>query len=283
MMRWGEALILARTRLEAAGVASARLDSRLLLAETLGLDPHVLFAYPEKEMTPAQEEAFAEFLKRRAAREPVSHILGRREFWSLPFIVTNAVLDPRPDTETLIEAVLEQIPDREKPLRILDLGTGSGCILLTLLSEYPSAKGVGVDISEAALKIAKKNASHLELDGRADFIHGRWTENIEGAFDVIVSNPPYIPDGEIDNLEPEVALFEPRLALSGGVDGLDCYRLLAPGVFSLLVPGGVAAFEIGIGQSKDVEDLLIKAGLQPLPAKRDLSAVIRVVMAIRNE
>lgn len=283
MTRWGEALISAGKRLEGAGVSSARLDARLLLAEVLKVDPHVLFAYPENDLTAEEDERFASLLERRAAREPVSHILGRREFWSLPFTVTNAVLDPRPDTETLIEAVLEQAPDREKPLRILDLGTGSGCILLTLLSEYPNASGVGVDISEAALSVAKKNARDLELDRRADFIQGSWGKNIEGPFDVIVSNPPYIPEGEIDGLEPEVARFEPRLALSGGMDGLDCYRLLAPNIASLLVPGGVAALEIGIGQNKNVEDLLIRAGLRSLPAKCDLSAIIRVVIAIRDE
>jgi release factor glutamine methyltransferase len=281
----GQALHRAAERLERAGIDTARLDARLLLAEVVGLSPQALFSKPQLELSAAEIERFEGLMARRESREPVSHLLGRRGFWTLDLAVSAAVLDPRPDTETVVEAVLAAIADRARPLRILDFGTGSGCILLALLSELRFATGLGVDKSPAALAVARANAHAVGLAERVEFRLGDWGEGLgnegglDGAFDVIVSNPPYIPDGEIDALEPEVARFEPRLALAGGPDGLDCYRALAPHMARLQAPGGLAVLEVGQGQAADVAAILAEAGLEPLGARRDLAGVERCVLA----
>ena len=274
----GEALRALTSRLQEAQAPSARLDARILLAHALGVDSMAIFSHPERELTDKELAAIQVLGDRRAKREPVSHIIGRREFWSLSFKVTADTLDPRPDTETLIEAVLSRIPDRARPLSIVDFGTGSGCILLTLLSEFPNARGLGIDRSPAALAVAAENAKTLGLDGRAVFQAGNWGQGLDGRFDVIVSNPPYIPDGDVDGLEPEVAAFEPRGALAGGADGLDCYRALAPDVVRLLSPGGLAGFEFGQGQALDVSAIMQNVGLQLEDVKADLAGIDRCVI-----
>lgn len=278
MRSWGQALAETVRALGQGGVDSPRLDARLLLAQALGVEPAHVFSNPANRLDEAAEACLASLLARRLAREPMSHILGRREFWSLDFAVDANVLDPRPDTETLVEAVLDTVLDKSAPLSILDLGTGSGCILLSLLSELPMATGLGVDRSPLALGVATGNAARLALDHRAGFTRGDWGSDLTGIFDVIVSNPPYIPEAEIDGLEPEVARFEPRLALSGGADGLDCYRALIPDVARLLAPGGVGAFEIGAGQADDVERLIEAAGLVLYERRRDLAGVERCLI-----
>ncbi|MTJ81553.1 MAG: peptide chain release factor N(5)-glutamine methyltransferase [Telmatospirillum sp.] len=277
----GEVLVRLTGQLRDAGIPSARLDARLLLAHGLSISTTAVFSHPERVLDDAELDRVTGLARRRAAREPVSHILGRREFWSLSFRVTADTLDPRPDTETLVEAVLDRIPDRDRPLRLLDLGTGTGCILLALLSELPRASGLGIDRSPAALEVAAGNADALGLAGRARFQTGDWGRGLEPDFDIIVSNPPYIPDGDIDGLEAEVARFEPRSALAGGTDGLDCYRALAPDLARLLVRGGTAALEVGAGQSRDVGEILSGAGLGIFAIRRDLAGVERCVVAVR--
>ncbi len=265
-------------RLAAAGIDTARLDARLLLAEVLGIEAQRLMLKPQLEPSTAESSRFDALLVRRLGREPMSQVLGRRGFWTLDLQVTADTLTPRPDTETVVEAVLAAIPDRGHPRRLLDLGTGSGCILLALLSEMGFTTGLGIDRSDAALAVARRNAESSGLGERARFQPGDWGDGLDGPFDIIVSNPPYIPDGDIDGLEPEVAVFEPRLALSGGADGLDCYRALAPQIVRLLASGGVAALEVGAGQAGEVAALMGAAGLTLREIRRDLGGVERCVV-----
>ncbi|OIQ92757.1 release factor glutamine methyltransferase [mine drainage metagenome] len=278
MTTCGEALADLARRLAAAGVESPRLDARLLLAEALGLEPMRVFSHPERPLGPGAAARLQDLADRRLAREPMSHILGRREFWSLSFGVTAATLDPRPDTETLVEAVLAALPDRERPWRLLDFGTGTGCIPLALLHELPAATALAVDVSAAALRVAADNARALGLENRIRFHQGDWGQGLEGAFDVITSNPPYIPDDDIDGLEREVAAWEPRQALAGGADGLDCYRALAPHVARLLAPNGLAALEVGQGQAGAVAAIFAGAGLALERVAADLAGTERCLL-----
>lgn len=266
-------------RFAAAGIDSARLDARLLVAEVLGVDPTRVAMAPDLPLTADQGERLEALAARRTAREPMSHILGRRGFWTLTLKVTADTLDPRGDTETLVEAVLRRIPDRAAPLKIVDFGTGTGAILLALLSELPNARGVGVDKSPGALAVARHNAEANGLGGRAEFILSDWGGALAGRFDVIVSNPPYIPDQDINGLEPEVAAYEPRLALAGGPDGLDCYRVLIPHMARLRAPGGIAAVEVGMGQAASVASLFEASGLAVSAIERDLAGIERCVVS----
>jgi release factor glutamine methyltransferase len=275
----GDALDWAARELVAAGVEGARRDGRILLAQALDTSPDQVFAYPERPLTASQWADFAALAARRQAREPVSRIRGRREFWSLEFKISAATLDPRPESETLVAAVLDRIPDRAEDLTILDLGTGSGCLLLALLQELPRARGLGLDIDPAALAVARDNAESLGLGARAAFRHSDWGRELTGMWRVIVGNPPYIGNSDIDGLEPEVARYDPRPALDGGPDGLDAYRALAPEVVRLLAPGGLVALEIGIGQAVAVETVLGKAGLQCAQKVEDAGGRIRCILA----
>lgn len=276
---WRTLLERAAAELAAAGVAEARRDARLLLAAALGTDAAGLLARDDRPVEPETVARFAASVKRRAAREPVSRILGMREFWSLRLIVTPATLDPRPDSETLVEAALDAVPDRTAPLRVLDLGTGTGCLLLALLSELPRATGIGIDRDPAAVSAAAANAAGLGLAYRARFAVGDWAAGLAGPFDLIVSNPPYIADAEIATLAPEVARYEPRAALSGGPDGLAAYRQLAPQIARLLAPHGRAVLEFGAGQNQAVGEILSAAGLEIDGYRRDLSGILRCVVA----
>lgn len=272
-------LSAATDRLRDAGVAAARRDALLLLAAALGSDADTVRARPERTLDAGARSAFRVLLDRRAGREPVSRILGTREFWSLPFKITRDTLDPRPDSETVVAAVLARIGDRAAPLRILDLGTGSGCLLLALLSELPAARGLGVDISAAALKVARENAEALGVAERAHFLQASWGAALGGAWQVIVSNPPYILSGDIPDLAPEVQDFDPPLALAGGPDGLDAYRALAPEIARLLASEGLAALEIETTRIDAVEALLRTAGLQKFGRERDLAGKWRCLLA----
>src|SRR5579859_3885057 len=277
----GESLRAATARLTEAGIDGARLDARLLLAEALGKDGTWLFNHANDELDASVEAAFAALVEKRLARQPVSLILGRREFWSLDFTVTRDTLAPRPDSETLIEAVLAELPDRNRSLSLLDLGTGTGCLLLSLLSELPAARGTGVDLNPATLAVAKNNAERLGLSGRAEFVLSDWWQKISGRYHVILSNPPYIPSGDIDALDPEVAKFEPLGALDGGADGLDAYRRLAAGAGNFLAEQGVIAFEVGAKQAQDVASLLTEAGFAVRQVRKDLAGIERCVVAGR--
>lgn len=279
----GEVLTVAAARFEAAGIESARLDARLLAAHALGWDAAKIAAAKDFLPDADARQTLDALIARRQAREPVAVIIGTCEFWSLDFTVSADVLIPRPDSETIVEAALAAAEDGNKAgdgaLSILDLGTGSGCLLLALLSELPLAGGLGVDISEAALSVAASNARNLGLEGRAEFELSDWGDGVSGRFDIILANPPYIADGEFAALEPEVARFEPRLALSGGADGLDCYRLLAPRLGPLLAPGGRAFVEIGAAQADAVAALLKAGGLEVRQVLNDLAGHPRVIEA----
>lgn len=268
----------ARARLEAAGLSGPVIDARLLVEAAADATRVDIVTDPYRELTPEQEAKLEEYLARRERREPVSHILGRKGFWKIMLSVTSDVLTPRPDTETVVEYSLREFPEHA-PWRILDLGVGSGAILLALLAERPAAKGLGVDVSEEALAVARDNAASLGLANRAAFLRGDWTAGLDSAaFDLVVSNPPYIADDVIETLEPEVRDHEPRIALSGGRDGLDHYRLLAPEILRVLKPGGRFAVEIGYDQKEAVEALFKDAGAIFVTTIKDLADRDRVVV-----
>jgi release factor glutamine methyltransferase len=254
-----------------AGVDNPRTDARLLLAHVLGVNrDQTLTAVP----TPGQAAQFAALVARRAGREPFAYITGRKEFWSLDFAVGPGVLVPRPDTETLIEEALRIAPDRAAALRIADLGTGSGAILIAALKEFPNATGIGFESSAAAFSFAAANTSRL-IGARAKIEPADWA-GAEGPFDLVFSNPPYIPSHQIESLEPEVARHEPRAALDGGPDGLDAYRALGGLLPGLLRTGGHALLEIGQGQESAVAPLF--KGLELVRIAPDLSGVPRCVI-----
>jgi release factor glutamine methyltransferase len=270
-MEVGVTLEDATRRLADAGIENPRTEARLLLALALGVSrDQTLNANP----TPEQAAAFAALVARRAGHEPFAYISGRREFWSLDFEVGPGVLVPRPDTETLIGEALRLYPDRSAPLRIADLGTGSGAILVAALSEFPNAAGTGFELSSAAFAYADRNAARL-VGTRAEIRAADWN-TATGPFDLVFSNPPYIPAGDIESLAPDVARFEPHSALAGGPDGLDAYRALAALLPRLLAPGGHALLEIGIGQAPAMETLF--PGLELDRIAPDLSGVPRCVI-----
>lgn len=275
-MKASDALRLAVPRLEAAGVEGAGRDARVLLAHALGVAADRLTLHLPEEMTAAQGQAFDAALAARAGRQPVAQIIGRRLFWGLPFRVTPDTLDPRPETETLVAEALAQ-----PFLKVLDLGTGTGCILLSCLKGMPMARGVGVDLSQAALAVAAENAAALGLIARARFQPSDWFSGVSGAFDLIVSNPPYIAADEMTGLAPEVRDWEPHLALTPGGDGLDAYRAIARGAGARLMPGGRLVVEIGPTQALAVMDLFRLAGLDGIRVQPDMDGRDRVVVAIK--
>lgn len=270
----GEALRLGAARLAHAGVDNPRLDARLLLACAAGLDQAVLLADPDRSLDPALYEAL---LARRAAREPLAYILGTQEFWSLPFLVSPAALIPRADSEAVVEAALDAHP---APRRVLDLGTGTGCLLLAVLHERQGAWGVGVDREPAAARLAAGNAAALRLAGRVAFLVGDWAAGVRGAFDLVLANPPYVAAGELAGLQPEVAAWEPRRALDGGADGLAAYRRLVGQMPALLAPGGSAVVEVGAGQAGPVAALARSAGLCVAAERMDLGGTVRALRLI---
>jgi release factor glutamine methyltransferase len=268
-------------RLKAAAIDSAELDARILVGAALGLDLTGLIAAAARPVTPDESMRLEEFARRRLAAEPVARILGFKEFWGLPLQLSAATLVPRPDTETVVELALEigraEHPPLHRP-RIADIGTGSGAILLALLSELPEACGVGTDISLASLQTARSNAARLGFARRAAFIACDYAAALSGDFDLIVSNPPYIRSAEIAGLAIEVRDHDPVAALDGGTDGLDAYRAIAPEAARLLVPGGILVVELGLGQSGDVRRLMAAAGLALQgPPKDDLAGIRRAV------
>lgn len=272
----------AAVALTAAGIDNVRFEARLLLGHVAALSVEQLVARGRDPVPAGVAAAMRELTGRRVRREPMAYILGEREFWGLPFKVSPAVLVPRPDSETLIETVLDLLPERERPLRILDLGVGSGCLLLTLLREYPKATGVGVDASPEALAIAGENAGMLGVASRArlmvdDWRQAGWADRLGGPFDLLVSNPPYIETSTIAALMPEVANHEPRLALDGGPDGLEAYRIIAAAAPKLITPGGWALVEGGEGQAIDISGIFASVGMSPQAPRKDLAGVDRVV------
>jgi release factor glutamine methyltransferase len=265
--------------LSRAGLAEPRRAARGLVASTLELTPAELLSHSDQVLDQQQTGRVRLALGRMAKREPLSRILGHREFWGLEFALSADTLDPRPDTETVVEAVFRRVFDRDAPLRFLDLGTGTGCILLALLSEFPAAIGFGVDIAPGAAMTALRNAAALGLGERAHFLVGDWGTAISGRFDVIVSNPPYIASAALADLPPEVALYDPCLALDGGADGLGAYRSLVADLARLLEPGGVVAIEVGCSQAPAVAAMLQATGLAIEARERDLAGIARCVVA----
>jgi release factor glutamine methyltransferase len=264
-----------QSQLIARGIPNPRLDARILLAHVLQTSHSHLLAYPEQLLNDEQVQQFRALLQRRLAFEPVSRIIGRREFWGLEFNLSPDTLDPRPDSEILVETVLKEIDDRTLPLSLLDLGTGSGCLLLALLHELPQATGRGIDISGGAIKTAQQNAQALNLEQRVQLIQQDWTTGITGQYDWIISNPPYIPSSAIASLAADVRLYDPLQALDGGQDGLRCYQFFAAYLKPLLKLKGKVALEIGQGQEQAVEHLFTDAGFQCLRWMADLSGITR--------
>jgi release factor glutamine methyltransferase len=268
-------------KIHAAGLDSADLDARILVGHALSLDHAGLAAAATRRLGADEEGAIAALANRRLAGEPVARILGYKEFWSLPLRVDAATLVPRPETETVVEAALAAIDaggPRSRELRIADLGTGSGALILALLSELPNAFGVGTDLSTKALVVARYNARRL-AQTRARFIACDMAAALRGPFDAIVSNPPYIPSGDIATLAPDVRDFDPHLALDGGADGFDFYRAIAAAAPALLAPGGVLVVELGIGQAEPAADLFAAVGLAPSPPHPDLNGTLRALVA----
>jgi release factor glutamine methyltransferase len=265
-----------RDRLKAAGVDSPVLDARLLVEAGAGVSRLDIVTDPRRELRDEQVAAVEALVRRREAREPVAHIVGRRHFWKLELSVTPDVLIPRPETEFVVEAALTALTPKTSG-RVLDLGVGSGAILLSILSERPEATGVGIDASEAALLVARRNAEELGLQDRCAFHRGDWASALDERFDVVVSNPPYIASADIASLQPEVAHFEPKLALDGGADGLDAYRAIVAVLPRLLNEEGAFALEVGLGQADAVTGMAHAVGLSTLDPWRDLAGIARVV------
>jgi release factor glutamine methyltransferase len=269
--------------LAAHDIETPDLDARILLGEVLRLDLTGLVTSAERPISSAEADALSRLLERRVTGEPVARLLGRKEFWGLEFQLSDATLIPRPDTETVVETALDILRAEgrhDQPLRIADLGTGTGAILLALLSELPLASGIGTDISEAALATARQNASDLGYEDRATLVHCHYAGGLSGPFDLIVSNPPYIPADDIANLAVEVRDHDPHLALDGGPDGLVAYREIVPRAHETLLPGGWLILEVGINQSDEVIKMMAESGLIPAgPARADLAGIPRVVAA----
>ncbi|MGE4046200.1 MAG: peptide chain release factor N(5)-glutamine methyltransferase [Acetobacteraceae bacterium] len=278
-MTVAEALRTGSARLAASGIDNPRLEARLLLAHAMGCDTAALLRDPAAPVDPAR---YVLLLDRRCAHEPLAYLTGRREFWSLDLAVSGATLIPRPDTETVVEAALRAWGTRAGPCRVLDLGTGTGCLLLALLHELPRAFGVGIDRAPAAARLAANNARRIGLADRAVFLCGDWTNALAARFDLVVSNPPYIASGEISSLMPEVANHEPRLALDGGADGLDAYRAILPALDAVMAPEATAVLEMGIDQHAVLTEMASDCGFTAT-LHADLAGTARAIVLRRGK
>lgn len=261
------------------GIDNPQLEARILLAHAAGIDQTRVIGYPEDILDKTTIRYLDQIMTRRKNGEPIAYITGTKEFWSLSFEVTQKTLIPRSDSETLIESILGSITNHTERLSILDLGTGSGCLILALLSELPNASGTGIDISSSACKIAQRNAKKLGLNNRAKFFQGNWMDNISDQFDIIISNPPYIAEPDIKFLSKDVMLFEPHLALSGGPDGLSAYRAIAKECVTHLKQSGMLAVEIGITQAQNIKNIFMENGLVITKTQRDFSNIERCILA----
>jgi release factor glutamine methyltransferase len=264
--------------LRAAAIDQPRFEARLLLAHAMGTTQDSLLRDPRAEVPEDAAARFGQALKARLDHVPVAHILGRQGFWTLDLAVSPATLIPRPDSESLVEAALEAFPDPVRPIRVLDLGTGTGALLLAFLAERPAAFGIGVDRAPAAASLAARNAAANGLGDRSAFLAGDWAMALEGRFDLVLSNPPYIERDAIPGLMPDVARHEPALALDGGKDGLDAYRAITTALPGLLAADGLAILELGQGQRAAVEGLAQAAGLTPAGCRADLGGIDRALV-----
>jgi release factor glutamine methyltransferase len=264
------ALLIAKELLSLAEIETPILDARILLGYVLGMPEERFYGLEDKLLDETELNSYEKVIKRRCEREPVSRILGLRGFWDLTLKLNPSSLDPRPDSETLIEAIAKYVPNKNSRLNIIDLGTGTGCLLLAALKVLPNSCGVGVDISNNCIKIAKENAHHNNLSNRATFLINNWNKKITGKFDIILCNPPYIKEIEIKELEPEVKNFDPYIALNGGSDGLSCYKVIAPQLAQILETEGLVFLEIGHEQKLSVTKIMKTEGLQILYTEKDL-------------
>jgi release factor glutamine methyltransferase len=273
-----------RSRLTAAASDTPDIDARVIVESVLDLDWASLVRDYDRPVAAHEAERIDQLVARRLNHEPIAYLVGSREFWGLPFRVNKSTLIPRPDSETLVERAIVLAQEKINPLgnedlTILDLGTGSGCLILALLSELEQARGVGVDSSADALEIARENAERLGLINRVDFIHGDWARDIERRFDLVIANPPYIAESDLSRLAPDVFQFEPHVALCGGADGLDIYRRLAKELPFVIKPGGYILLEIGIDQREDVEQIIFDGDhLMFLYGVPDLAGTIRCLV-----
>jgi release factor glutamine methyltransferase len=265
--------------LSAARIQEPRRLARSLVTSALAISRAELFADPDRTIAEQQVKRLRHLLSRLAAHEPLSRILGKREFWGLEFHLSRDTLDPRPETETVVEAVLRRLLDRRAPLRLLDLGTGTGCLLLALVSEFPRASGIGIDIAQPAVETASQNAAALGFADRTRFVIGDWAAAVSARFDVIVANPPYIATEDLQLLPLEVARHDPRRALHGGEDGLDAYRTIVADLPRILAPAGIFVGEVGFGQAPDVAEIIAASGLTIEGIESDLAGVMRCVVA----
>lgn len=267
--------------LEQQGILTSKLDVKILLSHLLNIDSKELIMYFNQHIEQKFINSFNQLLKRRLNREPIANIVNKKSFWSYDFFVNENVLTPRNDSEILIEAVLSNYNNMQEGLKILDLGTGSGCLILSLLKMYKNASGLAVDISEKALKVARQNAENLKINN-IKFLKNNWNDNIEEKFDIIISNPPYIPTKEIKELEPEVNKFNPLLALDGGEDGLNCYRYLAKSLDKNLKENTKIFLEIGKNQEKDIKKIFNENGYKLLKMYKDLAEINRILCFKKN-
>lgn len=266
-----QALAVGARALSTVGIEGALLDANLLLAHVIRGDRVAIIRDAERVLTASELAEYSKLINQRKKRKPVSRIIGRKEFWSLDLEISDSVLDPRPDSETLISAALKSIGEERRDYMIADFGTGSGCLLLAILMERPKAWGLGIDYSYASVHQASVNARNLELKDRTEFLVGDWGNSLTGHFDLILTNPPYIATAEVKNLAPEVRDHDPKLSLDGGEDGLCAYRILAPQLHRLLKPTGRAVLECGFEQASQVSNILNSAGLRVLKTHRDLA------------
>jgi release factor glutamine methyltransferase len=267
--------------LSLAGFDEPRRQARRLIASALPISPADLFGNPDRAVDEQQIVQLKGMLSRIIEHEPLSRILGRREFWGLEFALSAATLDPRPESETVVEAVLRRKSHRDAPLRLLDLGTGTGCLLLALLSEFPAATGFGIEIAEDAVKTAADNAARLGLAERALFLVGNWAAAVSRSFDAIIANPPYIASAQLPLLPHAVARYDPWPALDGGADGLASFRAIAADLPRLLAPQGIFVTEVGVGQADEVARIMKAHGLTPDGIDKDLAGIARCVIAHR--
>lgn len=268
-------------KLEQEGILTSKLDVKILLSFLLDIDSKELIMYFNQHIDRKFINNFEQLLKRRLNREPIANIVNKKSFWSYDFFVNENVLTPRSDSEILVEAVLSNYNNMNENLNILDLGTGSGCLILSLLKIYKNATGLAIDISDKALQVAKQNAKNLKVEN-IQFLKNNWNDNIEDKFDIIISNPPYIPTKEIKELEPEVNKFNPLLALDGGEDGLNCYRYLAKSLEKNLKENTKIFLEIGKNQEKDIEKIFNENGYKLLKIYKDLAEINRILCFKKN-
>jgi release factor glutamine methyltransferase len=287
----GELMISISERLKQVGIDNPQLDAKFFVAHACDVEPSSLYSGSSLEVPEDKIEIINSYVKRRLDKEPVFRILGKREFWSLEFELSPETLEPRPDSETVIEAILENV-SKQKALDIVDMGTGTGCLLLSALSEFPRAKGVGIDIASGAVETAMKNARNLGLSDRSKIVNVNWGDvdfssmvcglTEKGYFDVVIANPPYIPREDIELISSEVKNHDPIRALDGGEDGLDAYRTLSEKSAQLLKKGGMVFFEVGINQAEDVKQMLEKKGFVECKTKKDLAHIDRCVFGVKS-